>query len=65
MILRVEMISVVSHARKNMILYGKNSTLMKNNNFDNVFAIEVFLTIVFYQFFKNDWIFINVFFFFI
>ena len=30
---------------------------MKNNNFNN--AIEFLFTIASYQFFKNDWIFVN------
>ena len=60
MISRLEIIlSVVSYARKNIILYEKNLKLAKNDTFNNVFFIEFSRTTAFYQFFKNDWIFIN------
>ena len=37
----------------------KHLKLTKNNTFNNFFVIEFFPTISNYQFFKNDWLFIN------
>ena len=55
MILSPEIISsIVSYERENIIFHGKNLRLTKNNTFNNVFAIEFFLTITPHQFFKND-----------
>ena len=51
MILRIEMMSVVSYKRKNIIFYEKNFKIMKNNTFHSFFLIEFFLIIASYQFF--------------
>ena len=46
------------YERKYIIFYENNLELTKNTTFNNVIVIEFFLTIAFYQFFKNDLIFI-------
>ena len=43
----------MSYERKNIIFYDENLKLTRNNTFYNVFVIEFFFVVAYYQFPKN------------
>ena len=59
MILRLEILSIMSYRRKKIYFLENYLKLTKNNTFYNVFCNIIFSCYRFLSFYKNDWIFIN------